>query len=94
MEYERSTHLRAWEGATVAGILQSADYARAVFTRDSELHDSLRDTDDDVRARLRRQTIPYEPGRTFDIVMWEAALSTPPYARRRFSPPNSTDSLA
>lgn len=74
VEYERSTHLRAWEGAMVVGILQTADYARAVFTRYSELHQSVRDTDDAVRARLRRQAILYEPGRTFDIVMWEAAL--------------------
>ncbi|MFK0225889.1 Scr1 family TA system antitoxin-like transcriptional regulator [Streptomyces sp. NPDC090303] len=76
VEYERSTRLRAWEGAMVVGILQTADYARAVFTRYSELHQSVRDTDDAVRARLRRQAILYEPGRVFDIVMWEAALHT------------------
>ncbi|MFE9736523.1 helix-turn-helix domain-containing protein [Streptomyces sp. NPDC006477] len=74
VEYERSAHLRAWEGAMVVGMLQTADYARAVFTRYSELHQSVRDTDDAVRARLRRQALLYEPGRVFDIVMWEAAL--------------------
>ncbi|MCZ0979407.1 helix-turn-helix transcriptional regulator [Streptomyces diastatochromogenes] len=74
VEYERSAHLRAWEGALVVGMLQTADYARAVFTRYSELHQSVRDTDDAVRARLRRQALLYEPGRTFDVVMWEAAL--------------------
>lgn len=74
VEYERSTHLRAWEGAMVVGMLQTADYARALFTHYSELHQSVRDTDDAVRARLRRQPLLYEPGRIFDIVMWEAAL--------------------
>ncbi|MGX1885374.1 Scr1 family TA system antitoxin-like transcriptional regulator [Streptomyces sp. NPDC055287] len=38
---------------------------------------SVRDTDDAVRARMRRQDLLYESGRTFHIVMWEAAL----YAR-------------
>ncbi|MFC8494698.1 helix-turn-helix domain-containing protein [Streptomyces sp. NPDC057235] len=74
VEYERSTHLRAWESAMVVGILQTADYARAVFTRYSDLHQSVRDTDDAVRARLHRQALLYEPGRVFDIVLWEAAL--------------------
>ncbi|MFG2759490.1 helix-turn-helix domain-containing protein [Streptomyces wuyuanensis] len=74
VEYERSTLLRAWEGAMVVGLLQTGDYARAVFTRYAELHQSPRDVDDAVRARLRRQEILYQPGRTFEIVMWEAAL--------------------
>ncbi|MFF6939969.1 helix-turn-helix domain-containing protein [Streptomyces lavendulae] len=74
VEYERSTHLRAWEGAMVVGLLQTADYARHVFNRYAELHQSVRDIEDAVRARMRRQEILYQPGRQFDIVMWEAAL--------------------
>lgn len=76
VEYERSTHLRAWEGAMVVGILQTADYARAVFTHYAALHQSVRDVDDAVRARQRRQELLYQPGRVFDILMWEAALHT------------------
>ncbi|MET8678908.1 helix-turn-helix transcriptional regulator [Streptomyces sp. NPDC004647] len=76
VEYERSSTLRAWEGAMVVGMLQTADYARHVFTRYADLHQSVRDTEAAVRARLRRQETLYQPGRTFHIVMGEAALHT------------------
>ncbi|GHF73850.1 helix-turn-helix domain-containing protein [Streptomyces thermodiastaticus] len=74
IEYERSTVLRAWESAMVVGMLQTPDYARAVFTRYADLHKSPRDIEDAVRARVRRQELLYRPGRSFHIVMWEAAL--------------------
>ncbi|MFD9720011.1 helix-turn-helix domain-containing protein [Streptomyces sp. NPDC059076] len=74
VEYERSTVLRSWQGAMVVGMLQTADYARHVFSRYSDLHQSVRDTDDAVRARMRRQEMLYQPGRTFKILMWEGAL--------------------
>ncbi|MGW8688010.1 helix-turn-helix domain-containing protein [Streptomyces sp. NPDC055817] len=73
VEYDRSTVLRAWEGAMVVG-LQTPDYARAVFAHYAELHQSPRDLDDAVRARVKRQEMLYQPGRIFHIVMWEAAL--------------------
>ncbi|MGP3998591.1 helix-turn-helix domain-containing protein [Streptomyces sp. 8N706] len=76
VEFERSTTLRAWEGAMVVGMLQTADYARHVFARYADLHQSVRDVEDAVRARIRRQDALYGPGRTFHIVMWEAALHT------------------
>lgn len=74
VEYERSTELRAWQGSMVVGMLQTPDYARAVFTRFAELHRSPRDIDEAVRARMRRQELLYQRGRTFHILMWEAAL--------------------
>ncbi|UDM00097.1 helix-turn-helix domain-containing protein [Streptomyces longhuiensis] len=74
VEYDRSTVLRAWEGSMVVGMLQTPDYARAVFARYTELHQSPRDLDDAVRARVKRQEMLYQPGRIFHIVMWEAAL--------------------
>ncbi|MET7983023.1 helix-turn-helix transcriptional regulator [Streptomyces sp. NPDC005281] len=74
IEYERSTELRAWQSAMVVGLLQTPDYARAVFTRYAELHQSPRDVEDAVRARVRRQDLLYQPGRTFHLLMWEAAL--------------------
>ncbi|MFD6973549.1 helix-turn-helix domain-containing protein [Streptomyces sp. NPDC059949] len=74
VEYLRSTRLRAWEGAMVVGMLQTADYARHTFTRYADLYQSVPDVEDAVRARLRRQEIMYQPGRSFEIVMWEAAL--------------------
>ncbi|MET8611104.1 MULTISPECIES: helix-turn-helix domain-containing protein [Streptomyces] len=74
IEYERSIHLRAWEGAMVVGMLQTPEYARHVFSRYAELHQAPRDIEDAVRARVARQTLLYEPGRVFHILLWEAAL--------------------
>ncbi|GAA3718458.1 helix-turn-helix transcriptional regulator [Streptomyces tremellae] len=74
VEYERSTNLRAWEGAMVVGILQTPDYARSIFSAYADLQQSPRDTEAAVRARIRRQELLYRPGRVFHIVMWEAAL--------------------
>ncbi|WP_306334299.1 helix-turn-helix transcriptional regulator [Streptomyces sp. KL118A] len=74
VEYERSTVLRAWEGSMVVGMLQTPDYARHVFARYAELHQSPRDLDEAVRARVKRQELLYRAGRTFHIVIWEAAL--------------------
>lgn len=73
-EYERSTRFRSWQSSMVVGMLQTADYARHVFEAYADLHQSVRDIEDAVRARVRRQEILYRPGRVFDIVMWEAAL--------------------
>ncbi|MEW2350867.1 helix-turn-helix transcriptional regulator [Streptomyces sp. NPDC006684] len=74
VEYERSTILRAWSSSMVVGMLQTPDYARAVFHRYQDLHQSVRDVDDAVRARIRRQDLLYGQGRVFHILMWEAAL--------------------
>ncbi|MFD7121302.1 helix-turn-helix domain-containing protein [Streptomyces sp. NPDC059922] len=74
VQYERSRRIRGWESSMVAGMLQTAEYARHVFTRYTDLHQSVRDTEEAVRARVRRQELLYAPGRTFHIVMWEAAL--------------------
>jgi transcriptional regulator with XRE-family HTH domain len=76
VENDRSTVLRAWEGAMVVGMLQTADYARSIFTAYSELHQCVRDIEDAVRARMRRQDSLYQRGRTFHIIMGETALRT------------------
>lgn len=73
-EYERSTVLRAWEDAMVVGVLQTADYARAIFHAYAELQRSPRDVEEAVRARLRRQETLYEKGKRYRIVMGETAL--------------------
>ncbi|MCX5387846.1 helix-turn-helix transcriptional regulator [Streptomyces sp. NBC_00083] len=73
-EYARSTTLRAWQGAMVVGMLQTAEYARHVFSRYVDLHRSVRDVEEAVRARVRRQEMLYAPGKTFHILLWEPAL--------------------
>lgn len=47
-----------------------------MFQLYADLHQSVRDIDKPVRARVRRQDLLYQSGRTFHIVVWEAA----PYA--------------
>ncbi|MGI5351752.1 helix-turn-helix domain-containing protein [Streptomyces sp. CA-250714] len=74
VECERSRLMRAWQPAMVVGILQTAEYARAIFSRYADLQQSVRDIDDAVRARIRRQEELYNPGRRFEIVLWEGAL--------------------
>ncbi|WP_052852199.1 helix-turn-helix domain-containing protein [Streptomyces avicenniae] len=74
VEYARSATMRAWQSAMVVGLLQTPDYARAVFSRYADLHRTPRDIDDAVRARVRRQEFLYDSGRSFRILMWEAAL--------------------
>ncbi|MFJ7206365.1 helix-turn-helix domain-containing protein [Streptomyces sp. NPDC098789] len=73
-EHARTTTLRIWENSLVAGMLQTADYARAVFTRHAELMQSPRDTEDAVRVRIRRQEGLYDSGKRHQIMMWEGAL--------------------
>ncbi|MFC8898531.1 helix-turn-helix domain-containing protein [Streptomyces cinereoruber] len=73
-EVSHSTVIHAWEEAVVPGMLQTADYARHVFTRYAELQNSVRDTEAAVRARIRHQDWLYEPGRKLRVLVWEAAL--------------------
>ncbi|MGA6160096.1 Scr1 family TA system antitoxin-like transcriptional regulator [Stenotrophomonas sp. NPDC087984] len=54
-------------------MLQTADYARAVFTRNADLHKSPRDTEAAVRGRLRRQEGLYDSRKRYHILMWEGA---------------------
>ncbi|MEU7094197.1 helix-turn-helix domain-containing protein [Kitasatospora aureofaciens] len=73
-EHEHSIVKRAWQNSVIVGVLQTADYARHIFNAYVGLHQSPRDVDDAVRARIRRQEILYRPGKRYHIIMWEAAL--------------------
>ncbi|MFF7737349.1 MULTISPECIES: Scr1 family TA system antitoxin-like transcriptional regulator [unclassified Streptomyces] len=74
IEVDRSRAIYAWEEAVVPGMLQTADYARAIFLRYADLQGTVRDTDAAVRSRMRRQAWLYERGRRFHALVWEAAL--------------------
>ncbi|AWZ09447.1 hypothetical protein DRB96_39160 [Streptomyces sp. ICC1] len=63
-EYERTRTFHVWQGSTVVGMLQTAEYARRVFTRYADLHQSVRDTEEAVRARVKRQ----------EMLHWHAEL--------------------
>ncbi|MEU5212003.1 helix-turn-helix transcriptional regulator [Streptomyces sp. NPDC020742] len=73
-EIARTKVFYAWEESVIEGMLQTADYARHIFIRYTELMNSPQDTDEAVRARLKRQELLYQPGRKFRIIMWEAVL--------------------
>ncbi|MFF8814293.1 DUF5753 domain-containing protein [Streptomyces pactum] len=63
-----------WEHAVVPGMVQTADYARYVFLRHAELRDSPRDTDEAVRARMKRQEQLHRADKRFRLLVWEAVL--------------------
>lgn len=76
-EESAASVIRAVDIAMVPGLLQIADYARAVFLSQADLLDtSTDDVDEAVRARLQRSQVLYEPGRTVEILMAESALAT------------------
>jgi transcriptional regulator with XRE-family HTH domain len=56
----------------VPGLLQTADYARRVFTLGDV--SGATDVSASVAARMRRQEILYDPARQFDYVLPESAL--------------------
>jgi Domain of unknown function (DUF5753) len=74
LEVDRSRTIRAWEEAVVPGMLQTADYARHIFLRYADLHGTVRDTEEAVRARTKRQEWLYQGDRKFCALIWEAAL--------------------
>ncbi|SEQ69722.1 Helix-turn-helix domain-containing protein [Streptomyces sp. yr375] len=69
-----SRTLHVWENSIVNGLLQTADYARHIFERHAELQKSPPDTEDAVRARMKRQDWLYRPGKQLNLLMWEGAL--------------------
>lgn len=77
---EGAATVRIFQPELVPGLLQTADYARAVFYGLADLR-GQRDVEAAVRERLRRQELLYEPGRRFRLLVTEAAL------RARLCPP-------
>lgn len=67
-------HTRAYEPFTVPGLLQTPEYAHAVFAANAVLHQSPRDTDAAVMERMRRQEALYQTGKRHDFIVSEAAL--------------------
>ncbi|MFD8863900.1 helix-turn-helix domain-containing protein [Streptomyces sp. NPDC059590] len=76
VEYHRTASVRAYETTVIPGLFQVPDYARSLFTQNAELMQSPRDTDEAVRARMKRQEVLYQPGKTFDVIVWEGVLHT------------------
>lgn len=70
---ERTTTLtRTFQPTMVPGLLQTAEYARAVFSQPLSM--SGVDVAEAVRSRLNRQSAPFDTERRFHFVITEAAL--------------------
>lgn len=66
--------IRGVEVARIPGLFQTADYARHLFVANAEFRQTPRDTEEAVRARIRRQETLYQHGRRFRFLVWESAL--------------------
>ncbi|MET9913465.1 helix-turn-helix transcriptional regulator [Streptomyces sp. NPDC006476] len=73
-EYRRTATIRGYEATVIPGLLQTPEYARHVLMQNAELMQSPRDTDEAVNARMRRQEVLYDSGKTFRVLIWEGAL--------------------
>ncbi|MFE7403622.1 Scr1 family TA system antitoxin-like transcriptional regulator [Streptomyces sp. NPDC057557] len=66
---QTATPVHERESTMVSGMLQTADYARHVFLRYTELQNSVRDTEDAVRSQMKRQEWLYRPGKRLHVLM-------------------------
>lgn len=75
-----TTHIAEYQPAMIAGLVQTAAYARALLT--SPLASAMDITEADANAlvaeRIKRQDILYQPGRRIEVILGEAALSNSP----------------
>lgn len=71
---QKTRLLRAYEATVIPGLLQTAEYARAIFTISARQADLPDDVDAAVLGRIRRQEILYRPDKRFHFVLTEAAL--------------------
>jgi hypothetical protein len=72
--YRRTATVRGYEATVIPGLFQTPDYARHLLLLNADLMRSPRDTDEAVRARMRRQEVLYENGHSFRVLIWEGAL--------------------
>jgi transcriptional regulator with XRE-family HTH domain len=69
--------IRGFSLGLVPGLVQTAEYARRVFTTLAELYESPRDIDAAVAARLERQHVLYDSDKQIELLMTETALRHP-----------------
>lgn len=74
--YERTDRFRIYEHHVVPGLFQTVGYARAMLEFWFDFLEIHNDLDDAVAARMTRQSVLYERGKTFAVVLEEAALYT------------------
>lgn len=65
---------RIYEPLMIPGILQTPDYARAVFAKSLLRSSTPEDVDDAVAVRMERQRLLHDSSRRFHILIGEGAL--------------------
>jgi transcriptional regulator with XRE-family HTH domain len=71
---EDSQVIRYFDTVWIPGLVQTRDYARAVFAEMVELHRPPKDIDEAVAARMKRQHLLYDQSKRFEILIGEPAL--------------------
>lgn len=74
---DTSSVIRGASVTCVPGLLQTSNYARAMFATQAELHETHRDVDAAVQQRLRRQQVLYQSDKRIEILVTETALLHP-----------------
>lgn len=70
-------HIRNVETGLVPGLVQTPEYAHAVFSSLALLKGTPDDAEAAVRERLRRQEVLYDPTKRVELIVTESALRTP-----------------
>lgn len=75
-----TTRIAEYQPAMIPGLVQTTAYARALLTSPLALAMDITEADADalVAERVRRQDILYQPGRTIEVILGEAALWNTP----------------
>lgn len=74
-DHDAKTKLyRSFEPAVVPGLLQTAEFARALFSRAVMVHRVPNDVNDAVAKRMQRQEMLYRTDKAFHFVLTEATL--------------------
>lgn len=74
-ETDQQTKLyRSFEPAVVPGLLQTPEFARALFSQVVVAHKVPNDINDAVAKRMQRQEMLYRPDKHFYLVLTEATL--------------------
>ncbi|GAB3432479.1 helix-turn-helix transcriptional regulator [Actinophytocola sediminis] len=71
---EQTKLYRSFEPAVVPGLLQTPEFARALFSRAVVVHRTPNDVNDAVVKRMQRQEMLYRTGKAFHFVITEATL--------------------
>lgn len=78
VDEQTATTIRIVDIMAVPGVLQTPDYARAVFTTQADLLEvPAGDVDEAIAVRMQRQHVLYDSSKRIDILIAEAALAHP-----------------